>query len=236
MPKHSTLTLDAYTINKWSGSWNDGGLWDDVLWLAQRFHTARGDDRLVAWHHLVLAVGNFKRQPGRRLRPARLTTSPVAVQPVADHFDIPVVTDTAKRELSCSSRATWENLQRALPGAAVPTTTTLLAALWPEQHFIFDRRVRNAALAIGLWDDHERAEPIILDGTATPAHTVALYAAVRSEVLKLADRLATPLVDVERALYMLDPPAAPRRAPRTWDQYRDELRARMASGPNPTRP
>jgi hypothetical protein len=27
----------------------------------------------VRWHHLVMAVGNFKRQPGRRLKPCRLS-------------------------------------------------------------------------------------------------------------------------------------------------------------------
>lgn len=41
-------------------------------------------------------------------------------------------------------------LSGSLPGAGVATTTTILAALWPNQHFIFDWRVHAAANALRI--------------------------------------------------------------------------------------
>jgi hypothetical protein len=63
--------IDALTgtqIRHWASQWADGGLWDDILRLSGLFWEARSDpDRRIAWHHLVLAVGNFKREPGAAL-------------------------------------------------------------------------------------------------------------------------------------------------------------------------
>src|SRR5690349_11284816 len=55
---------------KLAAGWDDGGLWDDVAWLGEHFWAAAGPaDRAVRWHHLVLAVGNFKRPRARWLSP-----------------------------------------------------------------------------------------------------------------------------------------------------------------------
>src|SRR5438105_11028591 len=65
--------LTSAALERFGRDWNDGGLWDDVLFLAARVWSASEDRmRLISWHHLVLAVGNFRRQGGRRLRPAAL--------------------------------------------------------------------------------------------------------------------------------------------------------------------
>ncbi len=54
--------------------WNDDGLWNDRLLLADRAWTAESDpERTLAWHHLVMALGSFKRQTGRRIYLANLS-------------------------------------------------------------------------------------------------------------------------------------------------------------------
>jgi hypothetical protein len=50
------------TIASLSAGWDDGGLWEDVLGLAALVWEKEPDERRLEWHHLVLAVGNFKRQ------------------------------------------------------------------------------------------------------------------------------------------------------------------------------
>jgi len=77
------LGIPVERIRALGDAWSDGGLWDDILWLADSAWTAPEDDeRRMRWHHLVMAVGNFKRQNGRRLRPARIApafvTAPAA--------------------------------------------------------------------------------------------------------------------------------------------------------------
>jgi hypothetical protein len=120
--------LTATAINRLAVCWDDGGLWADVSWLARRFHNASEDDAIVWWHHLVLAVGNFKRQPGRRLRPGRLADRPppqradLATAITVPRADPPL--HVARDELQ-----SWQTLRRRLPGAVAATTTTLLAAL-----------------------------------------------------------------------------------------------------------
>ena len=65
------LTLAA--VKQLSASRDDDGFWNDVRFLADRFWTVSDEEsRLIRWHHFVLAVGNFKRQAGRRLRPPAL--------------------------------------------------------------------------------------------------------------------------------------------------------------------
>ena len=93
-----------------------------------------------------MAVGKFKRQGGRRLRPERLASAPSPEAAVhADHIRIPGGT-----LLTCEAPASWSLLRNTLPGAATPTTTTLLAALWPARHFIFDWRVLAAVAGLDV--------------------------------------------------------------------------------------
>ncbi len=46
-------------------------VWRNILWVAEQFWEAQAatDDvrRLESWHHLVMAVGNFKRQGGTQI-------------------------------------------------------------------------------------------------------------------------------------------------------------------------
>lgn len=62
-------------MRRFACGWVDVGLWGDVALLADRYWSAPADGKVAAWHHLVLAVGNFKRDAGRRLRPAALPGS-----------------------------------------------------------------------------------------------------------------------------------------------------------------
>ena len=61
------LGIDGNRLGEIGSRWNDGGLWDDALWLAARaWEDTDQDEHRHRWHHLVMAVGNFKRQQGRR--------------------------------------------------------------------------------------------------------------------------------------------------------------------------
>ena len=76
----------------------------------------------MRWHHLVMAVGNFKRQNGRRLWPARIAAAPVTVLHVRpDRFCVP-----AGPEVIREDAGSWTRLEQSLGGAAAATTTTLL--------------------------------------------------------------------------------------------------------------
>lgn len=67
------LGVPVERIRLLGDSWSDGGLWNDIAWLALRtWEAADDDERRLRWHHLVMAVGNFKRQGGRRVRPEQV--------------------------------------------------------------------------------------------------------------------------------------------------------------------
>jgi hypothetical protein len=130
-------------------------------------------------------------------------------------------------ELRAEGKATWEALRVELKGAAVATTTTLLAALWPDRHFVFDRRVFAAAnglrIAGGLDGtrgvDASSADPL-------PDRTFDDYEQVRSWVLGSCSELGTPIFSVERALYELAR-SIPGERGRTWGQYADLVAAEV---------
>lgn len=137
---HELPGLTISTLHRIGGTWSDGGLWDDVIFLANRFWDANTNDvRLICWHHLVLAVGNFKRQPGRRLRPVPLNIQNKQADVLrAAEIQVPGLDS---QSLNAEDLESWRALRHNLPGAGVPTITTVLAALWPDQHVILDRRV-----------------------------------------------------------------------------------------------
>jgi hypothetical protein len=144
--------LRSHQVRLLNGQWDDDGVWHDIRLLAARFWAARSDDRVVAWHHLLLGVGNFKRQGGRLHPPPLPARAPdVSPAPLPEEVDIPQpggLTRTLKRE----EQHTWEQLlgvNGGVKGLGV-ATTTLLAALWPDRHFIFDRRVIAAAQGLRL--------------------------------------------------------------------------------------
>jgi hypothetical protein len=78
LPKRPCSASRATVFAHGAGHGTTGGLWDDIACLAVRARGVTDErDRRLYWHHLVMAVGNFKRQANRRLRPSplSLTTS-----------------------------------------------------------------------------------------------------------------------------------------------------------------
>lgn len=224
--------LTADSIGHLACEWDDGGRWADVMWLADRCWTADEDLRREHWHHLVLAVGNFKRRPGQRLLSAALSTgrrpSAQAVrQPI---FEVPG--DGARLDVAADRVESWKALQSALPGAGTATTTTLLAALWPSLHFVYDKRVQAAANGLRLHADL----PAMYDAESSSVVSVSWtgYARVRSWVEATATAAGQELAAVERALYILDQHVADRQSGRSWPEYGAHLAADL-EGATPQR-
>jgi hypothetical protein len=205
--------LTAARATALAGAWDDGGLWDDVCWLAQRcWREQQTQLAPLGWHHLVVAVGNFKRQSGRRLRPCRINDLPQAKATRAERFVLPsgLVIHREREE-------TWRQLEAALPGAALATTTTLLAALWPDDHFIFDWRVEAAAnaLRINAGLSPTKWAEVEMEGGKRTSSGFNDYAVVRSWLKTIDD---CPLRTAERALYRLSQTVKTVRG-RSWPDY-----------------
>src|SRR4051812_45535684 len=84
--------------------WPDHGLWDDILWLAS-IACAPGSEaaRAARWHHLLMAVGNFKRPTGRRLWPTRLTPrGRLTLSPNSPRLAVPGTSVTFERDAGAS--------------------------------------------------------------------------------------------------------------------------------------
>lgn len=212
--------LDNESIRLFARKWKDGGLWDDVAYLADKFWSASDEEeRLRSWHHVVVAVGNFKRPPGRRLRPASLGSLPTSQPQRASSVSVP----GARHDLvlGVDDASTWEHLCDSLPGAAVATTTTLLAALWPEQHFIFDWRVHAAAAGLRVYAD--LSADVDPDSCVPTTETFRAYGLVRPWVLESAYSTGTTVVEVERSLYQLSQEVADVDE-RSWREYGRALR------------
>lgn len=216
--------LDKFAVSRFAAGWSDEGLWDDIALLADAFWFADGDsERRYRWHHLVLAVGNFKREGGRRIRPGRLTgpALPAAAATPLAHFSVP---GTAVI-LDCEDPGSWVRFTDSLPGAATATATTVLAALWPTRHFVFDWRVHAVANALRL----RAGLPTTVDldplSTRILVETLEAYAIVRGWLLTTSDVTGEALVSVERAMYELSRAAdMPRgHAPRTWEDYGENV-------------
>jgi len=114
------------------------------------------------------------------------------------------------------SQESWRQLEAALPGAALATTTTLLAALWPDDHFVFDWRVEAAANALRIdaglpatrWAESE------MEGRKRTTSDFSDYATVRSWLCEID----CPLNSLERALYRLSQ-KVPSVKGRSWPDY-----------------
>jgi len=103
-------------------------LWHDVQAAADRVHLTRGTDRSWAWHHLLLAVANFKAQ--MPLFPARLPPVPGSANlQRGDILEVPV--PGRLLTLRAEDPGTWRELCEGMRGLAVPRTATVLSALWP---------------------------------------------------------------------------------------------------------
>jgi hypothetical protein len=220
------LTISA--IRRITPQWDDGGLWDDVQILAGRFWKAVDDKaRLVCWHHLVPAVGNFKRQPGRRLRPSPLASLDDHREFVrANEIAVPGAKDDQR--IYADELLSWQSLMRTLPGARVATTTTLLAALWLDQHVLFDRRVHWAANALRICSKLSTSPGVEPRSTRWYEITLDDYVLIRDWILATADLLRVAPNLIERALYLLDR-QVPSFEGETWEHYAERACQQLAS-------
>lgn len=197
-PKRNDLPgLTVSVAESLGGGWEDGGLWDDVVLLARRFAAASGDQmRLISWHHLALAAGNFGQPPSRRLRPVSLGT--------AGHYPEVAVRDIwvpgLEVRLRARDPASWQALSRLLPGAAVPATTTILAALWPDHHVTYDWRVHAAANALRIQAGLTPTPDAVPTAAASAPITFGTYDVVRAWIAGTAARLEVPPGLVAQAL------------------------------------
>ena len=213
------LGVPAERIRVLGDAWSDGGLWDDIGWLALLMWAAADDDeRRMRWHHLVMTVGNFKRQGGRRLRPARISPArngiPVGVQ---DQLCIPDGLLVARDE-----EASWGRLQRSLHGAAVATTTSLLAALWPDSHHILDWRVLAAVAGLDAVAGDDGNLRLVAPGSRDQLQpTLELYSGVRALLVTFAGEACLPVRTVERALYVMSRGVQGKGM--TWAEYGQAL-------------
>jgi hypothetical protein len=209
---HSDLPgLSPARATALADSWNDGGLWEDVMSLSRRcWEDCSSGDAALRWHHLVLAVGNFKRQAGR-MSPPRISGLSESPGVSRETFRIP-----SGLVLHRDEEDSWRELEAGFHGVGLATATTLLAALWPEHHFIFDRRV------------HEAADGIRIEGGLAPTPATERYRSIRKrQRVGFADyamvrgwlrTIDCPLRTSERALYRLSQ-LVPNVAGRSWEDY-----------------
>lgn len=216
MPSRPLPGLSARQARSLAERWNDDGLWEDIAWLADRFWSAPHDDATVPWHHLVMAVGNFKRQRGRRLHPAPLHDLRQTKKKRRVRFVIPGVTPHA--EVHVDDPDTWALLSEALPGSGVATTTALLSALWPDHHVVFDWRVRAAANGLRLHAGMKLCPGVHPTQTDFGEATFDDYVRVRHWLFATAEQIGEPPVVVERALYELSR-MIPNDSGLTWALY-----------------
>jgi hypothetical protein len=228
------LGVPAERIRALGETWDDGGLWNDILWLALLARTATDDrERRMRWHHLVMAIGNFKRQRGRRLRPSQISPADnLTYTANADHFNGP-----DDLTISRDDADSWQRLEDSLAGAATATTTTILAALWPDSHHILDWRVLAAVAGLGLVAGGESDLDLVTAGGRDPLPpALDLYPRVRILLIRQSAGASVPLRTTERALYIMSRAVKGRGT--TWAEYAGKLReaalADRASGADGT--
>jgi hypothetical protein len=118
--------------------------WQNITVLASRlFDTVDSQGRSDAetFHHLLMAVGNFKRQAGDIHLPVDFAGSVSKQRPKS----LMLPGDLGR--LECDKVAAWQRL-KGIPGLGIPTASCLLAALWPDSHVIMDVRDRRAAIGL----------------------------------------------------------------------------------------
>jgi hypothetical protein len=116
----------------------------NVTVLASRlFDTVDTQGRCDAetFHHLLMAVGNFKRQAGDIHLPVDFA------ELAAKRRRKSLVLPGDLGRLDRDDVASWQRLER-IPGLGIPTASCLLAALWPDSHAIMDVRDRRATIGL----------------------------------------------------------------------------------------
>jgi hypothetical protein len=232
----TSLPLDRPQIAALSSAWDPTAsqkwhqAWSDILWLAQMFLASSaepGPDTTTAWHHLLMAVGNFKRSAGLIVPASLSTPSPTFTPPGT--FTIP---GNSEAVVARDDFASWQTLTR-VPGLGVPTATTLLSALWPGHHVIIDIRDSRASVGISAdagWDAQRLGDCDLPDRT-TDGKYWEFYEWFLPVIVATAGTHSAP-VEVERALYALDMwtrRVLPAERQWTWTRYREEAETIVAS-------
>lgn len=214
----SLLGIPAARIRDIGEAWSDGGLWDDIAWLAALAWVAENEaQRRMRWHHLVMTVGNFKRQSGRRLRPSPvLPVTRRSFAARAEEFRGP---DGLR--IGAEDRSSWQDLENGLKGAGTATTTTILAALWPDRHHILDWRVLAAVTGLDIATGNNALALVRPDSREKLQPDLDRYSRIRPLLIQQASEARLPLSTVERALYLIT--ASVRGAGLTWAQYGQQL-------------
>jgi hypothetical protein len=239
--KPGAITLPKESIRCLADNWGNNGdspKWIDIELVVRRFYEelaniARPNDEelLFRWNHLLMAVGNFKRQGPTSIWPA--PNLDVVNEPpprVPDQIDIPYDNLSFRRDdqpVEGETRQSWRNLQR-ISGVGVPTATTLLSALWPGHHFVFDIRDVRAGVGLNVGPTWRQRDE---DSFALPSERDwEWYGWLRECLLQTAARDDLELFEVERALYILDQQVL-RALNKThgkskwlWSQYEPEAR------------
>lgn len=194
----------------------------DLVKLAERVHATDGVDREFAWHHLLLAVANFKSE-----RKVLLSPLPVVNQlRPGTNGGVTVPIPEGVLTITAEDPATWGALSDAISGLGVARASTVLAALWPARHAIIDRRSLWAAFAlagpVSGW------KPPLPDPDATTGGQIdwPRYGWYRDRVLATASAIQGAPVDVERGLYQLGRRLGTESG-RTWLSYATEANSKL---------
>lgn len=225
------LQISSDVVDAWASDWEWDDLSKDMLWLASHFWATLSDgsnDAGMAWHHLVLAVGNFKRQTP--IQGISLARSDSTAKPRAS-FPVP------GRELTLAKAdsESWSKLEADVRGFGVPTVSTLLSVLWPDFHVVIDRFAFRSAVALRASADlvsrQGRKGEIRPDDTEDLSDQVTWldYDDYRRWVSCTADAIGRSIVMVERTLYRL---RIDNRTAGTWAHRGADLRRHAALGPS----
>jgi hypothetical protein len=186
--------------------------WRNIDVLASRlFNTLDAEEQCdpETFHHLLMAVGNFKRQAGDIH--LRVDFADLAARQRGKSFVIPGGVGRLERD----NRASWQRLQQ-IPGLSIPTASCLLAALWPGSHVIMDVYDRRAA--VGLQVGRRSHDNRRLDEVWAPSHEWWFYDWFRRTLTMTAQAADCEPVSVERALYILGARTAKELGDR-WEQH-----------------
>lgn len=192
--------------------------WQNITVLVSRlFDTIDITGRCDAetFHHLLMAVGNYKRQAGDIHLPVDFA------ELAAKRRRKSLVLPGGLGRLDRDDMASWHRLER-IPGLGIPTASCLLAALWPDRHAIMDVRDRRAA--IGLRVGRRSHDDQRLDAAWVPGDEWWFYDWFRQTVKLTARAAKCEPVSVERALYVLGVRTAKQLGKKwerdgTWSEY-----------------
>ena len=185
--------------------------WRNIRVLASRLLDGldpQGRCEPETFQHLLLAVGNFKRQAGDIHLPVDLADWETEWRSES------LVLPGGLGRLDRDDVASWQRLDQ-IPGLGVPTATCLLAALWPDRHAIMDVLDRRAT--IGFQVGRHSYNDQRLDAALVPSREWWFYDWFRRTVMLTAQAADCEPVLVERALYILGARTA-RELGDMWEQ------------------